>query len=433
MKILFLTDDYPPYAWGGAGQVVFNLAKKFKELGHEVHVITTVRNRIDEGINSENGIFVYRLVSQYHERWRAWKGLYNPGVLGGVKEILRDVRPDVSHAHNIHYHLSYASLGLARRFSRSVFITLHDAMTVAYGKVWSPAKGGRSSRPQARLAPNGVAPQGGGLNIPDSNSIGYRLTFWQNLKIAKKRFNPFRNIITKRYLNQADKIFSVSDALKDFLEMNGLSNIETVYNGLDVPAGIPAAADENFLRRFGLSKKKVLFLGGRISHAKGVYAAINAIAEIKNKIPDAVLFLAGVPDDEKKKIEAYAIQLGVKDLIRIAGWLSKEEMPNAYVASNIVLVPSLYLDPFPNANLEAAFYKKPVVATCFGGSKEFVIDGKTGYVVNPYDKTALASKIIDLLSDKNKAENFGLAAFERLKNDFSLSRQAEELLRYYKY
>ena len=174
-----------------------------------------------------------------------------------------------------------------------------------------------------------------------------------------------------------------------------------------------------------------MFLAGRISHEKGAYFLIEILPEIKKIVPEAILFFAGVREEEVGKFTDYAKKLGVEGCLRLSGWLDEKGMSMAYLSSDVVLTPSIIFDSFPTANLEAALYKKPVVATCFGGSKEFVIDGKTGYIVNPYDKEALVSKIIDLLSDENRAKNFGLAAYERLKNNFSLSIQTDQLLKFY--
>jgi glycosyltransferase involved in cell wall biosynthesis len=112
--------------------------------------------------------------------------------------------------------------------------------------------------------------------------------------------------------------------------------------------------------------------------------------------------------------------------------LKGEELDSVYKTASLVVSPSLYSDPFPGVNLEAALYGKPVITTCFGGAKEFIIDGQTGYVANPFNPEELAKKIIDILKDSEKAERFGKANFERLKNDFSTEKQAEILLGWYK-
>lgn len=49
MRVLFLSDDFPPESFGGAGISTYELAKGFQKAGHEVFVITTVRNEADAG------------------------------------------------------------------------------------------------------------------------------------------------------------------------------------------------------------------------------------------------------------------------------------------------------------------------------------------------------------------------------------------------
>lgn len=102
-----------------------------------------------------------------------------------------------------------------------------------------------------------------------------------------------------------------------------------------------------------------------------------------------------------------------------------------YNASDVVVVPSLYLDPFPTVNLEAMACKKPVVGTCFGGTPEIVRDGITGYIVNPLNVENMAEKIVDLLKNSEKAKKFGQAGYERVKSQFSLDKQVLETLRWY--
>jgi glycosyltransferase involved in cell wall biosynthesis len=75
--------------------------------------------------------------------------------------------------------------------------------------------------------------------------------------------------------------------------------------------------------------------------------------------------------------------------------------------------------------------KKPVIATCFGGSKEVVLDGQTGYILNPYNTKLMAEKIIDLIKNPAKARTFGQAGYERVKNEFSLEKQAKRTMEWY--
>ena len=403
MKIVYLNDDYPPRSSGGASRVVFLLAKKMKELGHEVLVVTTVRERKNEGEQNENGVCMFRIYSDYNERWRGWMSLYNPETVSKIAAIFYKIKPDVVHAHNVHFHLSYESLRKAKKAGARVFLTAHDVMSFTYTKF----------TPRER----------------DCGRINYHVSFLQNLAIAQKRFNPFRNFVVRRYLGYCDKIFTVSDALQEALRQNGIKNTETVYNGLDAtPASTPFLARG---KNGGGGEKKIILLAGRVSHEKGAYILIGVLPEIQKAVSRASLRFVGVSEHERKKFADYAAQFGVEDSLDMTGWIDEAGMDAAYRESHVVVNPSLIFDSFPTTNLEAALNKKPVVATCFGGSKEFVIDGKTGYIVNPYRAEELTAKIIDVLKNPEKAKAFGEAAHERLKKEFSLEKQAKKLLEFY--
>ncbi len=92
----------------------------------------------------------------------------------------------------------------------------------------------------------------------------------------------------------------------------------------------------------------------------------------------------------------------------------------------MVVVPSVYLDPFPTVNLEALACHKSVVATCFGGSPEVIQDGVNGYIVNPLDTEILAAKIADLLLDKQKNQKFGQDGYNLISKEFSLEHQTAQ-------
>jgi len=114
------------------------------------------------------------------------------------------------------------------------------------------------------------------------------------------------------------------------------------------------------------------------------------------------------------------------------GWVTGEAVQDYFKSATLVVSPSLYPDPFPGVNLEAALYKKPAVTTCFGGANEFVLDGVSGYVIDPFNKKELAERILDLLLDEQKCRQFGEAAYRRLKNNFSLDAQTQKLFSWYK-
>ena len=154
---------------------------------------------------------------------------------------------------------------------------------------------------------------------------------------------------------------------------------------------------------------------------------------IKKETQEAKIILVGADEDEKEKINNYISEHGLdKNSIEVKGWIRGEEMQDILKSVAVVCSPSIYPDPLlAGANYEAAFFKKPVVTTCFGGAKEFVIDGETGYVVNPFKKEELAEEIINILTNEGLAQKFGKAGYQRLKNEFSLDEYIEKLLGWY--
>ncbi len=385
MKIVLLQDDFPPESLGGAGNMAATLALALKELGHEVKVVAATQERERAGAGEWQGIYVYRIFSAYHERWRAYRSLYSPGMARKITRLLKEFNPDVVHAHNVHMHLSYYALVLAKRHAKKVVLTAHDEMLFHYGKFYEC------------------------IGRPD-----YKVHWWQIAKRFTKRWNPLRNALI-RHMTQGVSIASLSLEHRRALSDNGYDS-GVVYNGMD-PSGWPAEEQEilSFKRSHGIEGRRVVLFAGRISRLKGSEASMRMIARVRESDPEAVLVIAGAQD----AASADAVY---------TGWLSGDEMRRAYAASDVVVFPSIYFDPFGLINLEAMASSKPVVATCFGGAPEIVVDGSTGYVVDPRDTNAFADKVLQLLQDPEKARRFGRAGRARLLERFTARRMAEEYI-----
>ena len=117
--------------------------------------------------------------------------------------------------------------------------------------------------------------------------------------------------------------------------------------------------------------------------------------------------------------------------IAAGGWLSGAELRAAYQLADVVATPSIYVDPFPTVNLEAMAAARPVVATCFGGSPEVVLDGETGFIVNPHQVDAFADALLRLLTDDALRASMGQRGRERIRSRFSLARQVKQMTNIY--
>jgi glycosyltransferase involved in cell wall biosynthesis len=404
MRLLLLSDRVPP-ATGGAGRVAWSLACGLRDLGHEVHLVTATA--APAAVNTRDGITVHPVHARVPDRWRAYGSLYNPSAVRQVRRILRQVKPEVVHAHNIHVDLSYGCLGAADRLRIPVIFTAHDVMSFAYEKLdhyVNPAV------------------------CPTQEPPDYRLPSLRNLRQSRWRYNPFRNPWIRRVLGTHVRMrVAVSDALRQALEANGLPGFRVVHNGIDGEmweVNLEKRADVSM--GSGIEGRKVVLLAGRVSDAKGGPQALDALAVLIQRVPDATLLVLSdrtFSTDQHPDLES--------DHVRRGGWLEGEDLAAAFALAHVVIFPSVYLDAFGLVSLEAMASHKPVVATCHGGAPEIVQDGVTGYIVNPYDTDAFAGKLAELLTHPDLQKRMGDAGYERFQSEFTLERFAQRMLAIY--
>lgn len=407
MKIVFLSDDFPPQSFGGAGISTYELALGMKKTGQEVFAITTCRNKSEAGESDYNGITVFNIASNYDKRFRAYISINNRPVVRRVEEILKKIQPDVVHANNIHFYLSYRCLKTAKKYARTIVFTARDTMSFSYGKLGT-------RRYLEQFDP--------------------RVTWRDNLKEAGKRWNPFRNFFIRRYLKYVDGIFAISKSLQGALLQNGIQNVEVVYNGINADEwNVAQETVDDFRIKYQLRDKRTLFFNGRLSATKGGAKVVEALAMVVKEIPDTILLVAGSVDQYAEQMKKKAKELGVEAHLVFTGWLERSDIKVAYAVSDVVLMSSVYLDAFGRVNIEAMASKKPVIGTCYGGTPEIVVDGETGYIVNPLYPQKIAEKCIDLLKNPEKARQFGEAGDERAKSNFNLSEKVNEYIRWYEH
>jgi len=286
-------------------------------------------------------------------------------------------------------------------------MTEHDAMSFHFGKL-PPA-----TDPTSCKLPSAV----------------YQESFLKQLRKHRWRYNPLRKRIIRSILHKnVDASIAVSEALKQALEENDIRIHAVIHNGINVSEWIYPTNLDSFKKKHGL-KNRIIFFGGRISESKGAIQIIEALPQICKVCPDVQLLIAGKHNTSVEQMMTLAARLGVDKNIVFVGWLNGAKLACAYYSSRVVVVPSIYLDPFPTVNLEAFATAKPVVATCFGGASEVVEDGVSGYVVNPLDTVELSAKIANLLMDEEKANRFGVAGHERVIRDFTLEKQARAYIK----
>jgi glycosyltransferase involved in cell wall biosynthesis len=402
MHILILSDFFPPLVNSGAENIALEISKGYLEKGNKVSVIT-INNSLKKCellITESQGLTYYQIGFKYNTKLSAFLGLFNPNVLKVINRVILDNDFKVAHIHNIHSYISYSVISLLSRHSIPAILTAHDAMSIDYGKYDQGAFDGDTS-----------------LNA----SVTYKANQFKIWRKNWKRHNPFRNFIIKYQFKKLRKIVCVSFELEKLFNANGISNTAVIHNGLS-EFSLPSEIDVSFFRKkLNISlDDKILLFAGRISVAKGFDQVQNLLKRILLKEKNIKLMIVGKKIKFDSEIE--------KNIIN-TGWLSKKEMNLVYSISDITLVPSIYLDPFPTVVLESMYFGTPVIASIYSGAKEAVIDGITGYHVNPFDLDDFERKTFKILNNFEQAESMSNESGQEFKKKFTLDKSVQGYLK----
>ncbi len=192
------------------------------------------------------------------------------------------------------------------------------------------------------------------------------------------------------------------------IESKGIpkERIRVIPSGID-PIAKPAEEEINHFRsRYLINERdKLVLFVGRIEKSKGVDILLDAIYSLKDEFKQLKCLLVGPVDPKFAK--AMSKQIGnLKDQLILTGPIHGADLASSYHTSCMFCLPSR--SELASLSLrEAGSARLPVVATKVGGNPEFVIDGKTGFLIPPEDSRCLAEKIARLLSDSTLRESMG--------------------------
>ncbi|OGA13710.1 MAG: glycosyl transferase family 1 [Betaproteobacteria bacterium RIFCSPLOWO2_12_FULL_63_13] len=389
MKVLMMSNEYPPYTYGGAGVHVEYLSKELSRL-----MSVEVRCFGDQHLDN-NGLRVRGLPVDA-SGWNCPESLRS--VFGSIQRGLNfnaaGIDADVVHCHTWYTHLG----GILAKLNYGIplVVTTHSLEPL---------------RPWKREQLGG----------------GYEFSLW----------------VERMALEMADAVIAVSyETKQDILQHFRVAEerIRIIHNGID-PSEYRNVTSTDALVRFGVdaSKPYVLFVG-RITRQKGIIYLVRAIEYMDDQYQ--VVLCAGAPDtpEIEREMQAAVAEVSFKrdNVIWIREMLDRKDIIEFYSHADVFCCPSIY-EPFGIINLEAMACETPVVASAVGGIPEVVVDGETGFLVPlqrvqgpPYEPVSatkfardLAEPINRLMADRAMRTRFGQAGRQRAEEIFSWTAIAE--------
>lgn len=224
-------------------------------------------------------------------------------------------------------------------------------------------------------------------------------------------------------MKRIDVRIAVSEAAREYPARLFPGEYRIIPNGVAV---------EKYARAVGATKvgNRVLFIG-RAEKRKGLGVLLHAFAELRRRLPDATLVIAGAT--RAQALEASRVGLGPPlDLegVEALGWVADDEKVDLLGEAEVVCAPSLAAESFGIVLAEAMAAGVPVVASDLPGYRSVLGGGEAGRLVAPGEAIPLADALYDLLLDREERLRLaaaGLVAAQRL----SWRRVTDEIIAAY--
>lgn len=225
----------------------------------------------------------------------------------------------------------------------------------------------------------------------------------------------------------------------------GRGDVVVLPNPFDFSALASVRGD--LRRRLGVPPERLLVgMVSRFSRSKG-HLEFLAAMRLLREAPGAVagrlgVLIAGVPPTSplrelaKRLLRPRALTLEFGRRVRALGLGDRlsllpytHEAAEVHAALDVLVRPSLAGDPWGRDVIEAMAHGKPVVAT--GTSPYYVLEGRTGFLVPPGDREAMAARVRLLLEDPERRRAMGAAGAARVREMCDLERHGAEVMRLY--
>ena len=264
-----------------------------------------------------------------------------------------------------------------------------------------------------------ISDQGGLTTHPDLQTKNT----WT--KILYKIQSP----MIKFVINQATKVIVANEYEKKiFVELTDESKIEVVRNGINLD-GMKSSV--KFKNKYSINCDYFLFLG-RFNEVKGVDLLLKAIDLIKNHtlMSNVKLVIMGVDFGFEEKMLKMIKQMQLENLVQVIKNPPREDVISAYSESEFLVLPSRW-ELSPLTPLEGFAFKKPTISTKSHGIPYTLHDRKDSILVEAEDFKELSNKIVELLNDKTKCTQLGMAGYEYVQKECTSKKMAHQILNIY--
>jgi len=403
MRILFLSNFFPPARPGGYTQWCHEVAERLAEHGHTIGVLTSRHERAQAPASEPN---IYRLLHlegdlHYYRPFHfftQWKKQHQENLVF-LEQIVKEFAPDLLFV--------WGMWGLSKALPAQAEQLLPGRVVYYLSDYWPAAM--------------------------DMHTAYWKSPAW------RRPIRPLKRVLSKIALSMLaqtdrpalkfERVMCVSGRVRDLLVEAGLpvQHARIIHGGTDV---------ERFRsireRKYVAGHLKMLYAGQLVQH-KGIHTAIEAMARLVNQSGleriNLTLVGSGHPD-----YEAFLHDLVERErlhnFVTFHKPVSKDKMPSILQQFDVLIFPSIYEEPLARITQEAMAAGLVVVGTTTGGTKEILRDGETGFTFAPEDADGLAEQVTRLITDPDLCSRLSYAGRQTVLENFTLDKMVKEIEAY---
>lgn len=403
MKILVLTNLYPPHYLGGYELICYMVVNELRARGHQVQILTS-NHRVEGRTTSEPELMIERKLEIHGFYGHPWRNIYKLGKLESynnkvLTSTIEAFKPDLVYVWNMgglgkSLVLTLQKLGLPTVFYLSDHWIARGFSSDVWLQWWNRKEVKISHRAVRALA----------------KIVGIR----RKLQ-SQAPTNPESDVRFQR-------LYFCSKALRKL----------TASAGFEVMHGAVIYAPVDIQRFFGNPKpesaalKRFLWVG-RLSPDKGILTALKAMQLVQPKFDGELHVYGGGDPKYVQELKAFVNAHKLRVEFQSA---NMDAMPAIYREYDALLFTSEWAEPFALTPLEAMASGLPVIATLTGGSRELFRHGFNAFTYNAGNSEELAARMLELAIDHRTRARIAATGQTEVRANYSLPVIVDQIENY---
>lgn len=235
--------------------------------------------------------------------------------------------------------------------------------------------------------------------------LGYKIIYHSHGCDLHEYFAKRDLNVVRRPLDKCSEIIVLSEWWKNyFAETFGYTNIDILYNIVDIPAKpLPTTSDKCL---------NLLFMG-EIGQRKGIFDLLRVMAANRDRWIGRVHLTVGGAGPDMKQFHSFIAQHSLKPMISYKGWVRGEAKEELFAACDVIILPS-HNEGLPIFILEGMASGRAIISTPVGGIPEVVTTGLNGFLVTPGNDAEIAQAIQHYIDHPEHKSNHGQASLDRI-------------------